>query len=273
MNQLKKIWITFFCTVVALNSFAQKDSAFKFIKFIPGDFSSFTVDNLDNIYLITSGNQLKKININGDSLGIYNDVRTYGQLVSVDVSNPLKILLYYKDFSSIVELDRLLSVLNTVNLRTQNIFSVKAVATSYDNNIWLFDEGDRELKKIDDNGNVLLTTVDFSLLFDSVPSPTQIIDRDGFVYLYDPNKGFYIFDYYGSLKNKIPFLHWNSVDIFDKNIYGFTDSILYQYKLGSLNLVQYALPAAFNNSLQIKPGNNKVYLLKKDGIEIFSVNN
>jgi hypothetical protein len=271
MNTLKKILIAFFFTVFVANVVAQQDSAFKFIKLIPGNFSSFTVDNLDNIYLLTVDNQLKKININGDSLGIYNDVRTYGQLVSVDVSNPLKILLYYKDFSSVVELDRLLSVLNTVNLRTQNIFSVKAVATSYDNNMWLFDEGDRELKKIDDNGNVLLTTVDFSLIFDSVPSPTQIIDRDGYVYLYDANKGFYIFDYYGSLKNKIPFLHWSSVDVIGKNIYGFADSSLYQYQLGSLNLVKYSLPAAFNNSLQIKAGNNKVYLLKQDGIEIFSV--
>jgi len=270
MNTLKKIIALCLFAFMAKFSFAQ-DSSLQFIKTLPGSFSYFTIDNLDNIYLLTTGNQLKKININGDSLGVYNDVRTYGQLVSVDVSNPLKILLYYRDFSSIVELDRLLGVLNTVNLRTQNIFSVRAVATSYDNNIWLFDEGDRELKKIDDNGNVLLATVDFGLLFDSVPSPARIIDRDGYVYLYDPNKGFYIFDYYGSLKNKIPFFHWSNVDVVDKNIYGFSDSTLYQYQLGSLNLVQHTLPAIFNNALQIKVGNNKVYLLKQDGLEIFSV--
>jgi hypothetical protein len=270
MKALKKIFLLLCLCALVANLFAQ-DSSFKFIKTIPGNFSYFTVDNLDNIYLLTTGNQLKKINIDGDSLGIFNDVRTYGQLVSMDVSNSLKVLLYYKDFATVVELDRLLGILNTVNLRTQNIFSVKAVATSYDNNMWLFDEGDRELKKIDDNGNVLLATVDFGLLFDSIPSPTQIIDRDGYVYLYDPNKGFYIFDYYGSLKNKIPFLHWGNVDVVGKNMYGFIDSTLYKYQLNSLNLVQYALPKAFNNTVQIKAGNNKVYLLKQDGLEIFSI--
>ena len=263
--------IVFVLNVTALACVAQKDSSIQFIKLIPGSFSYFNVDNLDNIYLVTKSNQLKKINIDGDSLGVYNDVRSYGQLVSIDVSNPLKILLYYKDFASIIELDRLLGLLNTINLRTQNIFSVRAVATSYDNNTWLYDEGDRELKKIDDNGNILSTTVDFGLLFDSVPSPSRIIDRDGYVYLYDANKGFYVFDYYGSLKNKIPFFHWSNVDVVGKNIYGFTDSLLYQYQLGSLNLQQYVLPDVFNNALQIKAGNNKVYLLKEAGLEIFSI--
>ncbi len=257
------------CTLMA-NAFAQ-DSTFKFKTVIPGDYSYFTIDNLDNIYLLSSNNQLKKVNINGDSNGVFNEVRKYGSLFSIDASNPLKILLNYKDFSTIAELDRLLNVLNVIDLRKQGIFNVNTIATSYDNNIWLFDEGESKLKKIDDNGNVLAETVDFRSLFDTVPSPTQIIDRDGFVYLYDPNKGFYIFDYYGSLKNKIPFLHWTNVDVVGTSIYGFKDSILYEYKLGSLNLVQYKLPPVFKHSTQIKVGNNKVYLLKENGIEIFSI--
>ena len=79
-------------------------------------------------------------------------------------------------------------MVTSINLRKQNIFKVEAVTTSYDNNIWLFDEQDNKLKKIDDNGNVLSESVDFRLLFDSVPEPKQIIDRDGFVYLNDPQK-------------------------------------------------------------------------------------
>jgi hypothetical protein len=271
MKTVKKIVLLFFTSCIAIGVFAQKDSSFQFIKTIPGDFAYFNVDNLDNIYLLTTGNQLKKINLNGDSIGIYNDVKSYGQLYSIDVSNPLKILVYYKDFSSVVELDRQLAVLNTTDLRTQNIISVKAIAISYDNNIWLFDEGDRKLKKIDDNGNNLLETVDFSSLFDSIPSPVKITDKDGFVYLYDPNKGFYIFDYYGSLKNRLPFLHWHSVEVIGKTMYGFDSTTLYAYAANSLDLREYTLPAAFKDALQIKISNNKVFVLKKDGLYVFSV--
>ena len=198
-------------------------------------------------------------------------MRKYGKLFSIDATNPLKILLYYKNFSTIVVLDRFLNVRNTINLRKQNIFKVKTIATSYDNNIWLFDEGDAKLKKVNDNGDVLLETVDFRNLFDTIPSPTQIVDRDQFVYLYDTAKGFYTFDYYGALKNRLPFVSWANTEVIANTLYGFNNNFLYQYKQGSLNLQELKLPLFFNQALQIKVGNNKVYLLDKAGLKQFLV--
>lgn len=271
MTAYKKITLLFCCTVCMANyTVAQKDSSFIYSKIIPGDFSYFSIDNLDNIYLLSTTNQLKKITANGDSV-VFNDVRKYGKLFSIDATNPLKVLLYYKNFSIIVVLDRFLNIRNTINLRKQNIFKVKTIAASYDNNIWLFDEGDAKLKKIDDNGDVLLETVDFRNLFDSIPSPELIVDRDRFVYLYDTAKGFYSFDYYGSFKNRLPFINWSNTEVIANTLYGFSDSTLYQYKQGSLNLQELKLPFSFNKALQIKVGNNKVYVLNKSGLQQFLV--
>lgn len=257
--------------LIAVTGLAQSNSPFVSAKTIPGEFAYFTVDNLENLYLVNNTDQLKKINTNGDSAGVFNNVRKYGKLFSIDVTNPLKLLLYYKNFATIVVLDRFLTVRNSINLGKKNIFKVKAIATSYDNNIWLFDEGDSKLKKIDDNGNVLLETVDFRNLFDTLPSPVKIIDQDGFLYLYDPARGFYTFDYYGALKNHIPFKDWSNVEVIGKNFYGFQDSLLYKYEAGSLKLQQYPLPPFFDKSTQIKASNNKVYLLQPDGIHQFSI--
>lgn len=253
------------------NAPSKSNADFKFEKFIPGNYIYLNVDVLDNIYLITSGNQLKKLNSKGDSLAVFNDVKKYGNPSYVDVSNPLKILLYYKNFSTVVILDRLLTMRNAINFRKQNIFSVKAVATSYDNNIWLFDEQDNKLKKVDDDGKVLQESTDLRLLVDSVPSPSQIIDSEDLVYLYDEKKGFYIFDYYGALKNNLPFLNWQNTAIARKKMYGFSGNKLFSYELSSLNLKQYELPSFFSNYQFIKAINGKVYLLKEDGIEIYSV--
>ena len=253
-------------------SLAQADSVFRFTNEIQGDFTYFNVDNLDNIYLVNSSNQLKKLTSNGDSVGIFNDVRKYGKLFSIDVTNPLKLLLYYQNFSTVVVLDRFLNIRNVINLRRQNIFNVKTIASSYDNNIWLFDEGDAKLKKIDDNGEVLTETVDCRLLFDTVPSPTQIIDQDGFVNLYDPEKGFFIFDIYGALKSKTAFLHWKNVEVINKNLYGFSDNILYQYLPGTLQTKEYTLPAYFSDAIQVKAANGKLYLLNKTGLQQYRVN-
>lgn len=262
----KKIILLFcYCIGVVTYAKAQNDSSYIFTKTYPGNFFYFTIDNLDNIYLLSNTNQLKKISPNGDSV-VFNDVRKYGKLFSIDATNPLKVLLYYKNFSIILVMDRFLNIRNTINLRQQNIFKVKAIAASYDNNIWLFDEGDAMLKKIDDNGTVLMSTVDFRNIFDSTPSPEQILDRDKFVYLYDTAKGFYTFDYYGSFKNRIPFLNWSSTDVIGNTLYGFSKNLLHQYKPGSLNLKEYALPVSFNNALQIKAGNNKLFVLQKEGL-------
>ena len=271
--RLRKIifFAVYTCLLATLQSHAQNDSSFIVAKNIPGDFTYFTVDNLENIYLVNNNNQLKKLNVNGDSAGVFNDVRKYGKLYSIDATNPLKLLLYYQNFSTIVVLDRFLNIRNVINLRKQNIFNVKAISASYDNNIWIFDEGDGKVKKIDENGEVLSETVDLRVIFDTIPSPTSITDQDGFVYLYDPNKGFYIFDNYGSLKNRLTFLHWDNAEVTGKNLYGFSDTSLYQYETGSLNLRTFRLPFSFSNAVQVKAVNGKVYVLHKEGLQQYIV--
>jgi len=259
MKKLKTIlFILCLCASVATKS--QSDSSFQFIRSIKGEFSWFNVDNLNNVYVFTSANQLKKIDEKGDSISVFNDVKKYGNPFSVDVTNPFKILLYYKNFSTVVILDRLLTVRNTINFRNQNIFSVQAIATSYDNNIWLFDEQDYKLKKIDETGKLLQETTDWRSLFDSVPSPTRLIDRDNFVYLYDAEKGFYVFDYYSGFKKQLPFLNWTDVEVSGKNIYGFSNKILYSYELNSFIIKEYKLPPFFGNYQCIKAMNGKVYV-------------
>ncbi len=265
------ILITLLYLLAGSPAAAQEDSVFKFIKTIRGDFSYFNVDNLDNLYLVNNGNQLKKIKANGDSVAVFNDVKRFGNPSYVDVTNPLKILLYYKNYATIVTLDRFLAFRNTINLRTQQIFLVNSIALSYDNNTWIFDEEDYKLKKIDEQGKLLQETVGWRLLFDTVPSPTRIIDRDNFVYVYDPEKGFYIFDYYGTFKNRLAFLHWTSVEVSGRTMYGFNDGKLFSYELNSLQLKEYRLPAFFGNYQAIKAMNRKIYVLKEGGIDVYEI--
>ncbi len=249
----------------------KSDSNFKYLRTIPGSFIYMNVDVLDNIYLISSGNQLKKLNSNGDSIAVFNDVKKYGNPSYIDVNNPLKLLVYYKNYSTVVILDRLLTQRNIINLRKQNIFSVKAIATSYDNNIWIFDEQDLKLKKISEEGKLILESTDMRQLVDPVPFPQQIIDCDNLVYLYDDKKGFFIFDYYGGLKNTLPFLNWTDIAISGNRMMGFSENKLLSYQLKSLNLKTYLLPSFISDNLAIKAVNGKIYLLKKDGVEIYSV--
>ena len=261
----------YFIANILLNEALAQDSLFRLDRTIEYPIESFTVNNLGELFIINSNNQLKKLDDKGDSVGVFNMVTKYGKLSYVEAQNPWKTILFYKNFSTIVLLDKYLNVLTSINLRKQNIFSVNVVTTSYDNNIWLYDEQSSKLKKIDDAGKILLETVEFRLLFDSVPSPIKIVDRDGFVYLYDPKKGMYVFDYYGAFKNKLTFLNWKDFTVNGKTIYGFDDKNFYSYTTNSLSLQQYSMPLSFTKYTSLKVGNNRLYLLKDNYLQIYSL--
>jgi len=223
-----KIISTFIITAaVALRSFGQTDTlgaaallgnAIERVE--TSDIASFTADNLGNIYILTTKGLLKKYGNKGDSLNVFNEVRRYGNVYAMDVTNPLKVILYYRDFSTVVMLDRFLNRINTVDLRKAGVFQAKALALSYDNNLWVFDEQSAKLKKIGDDGRLIMETTDLRQALTRLPSPQKIIDRDGFVYLCDEDNGIYIFDYYGTLKNELALTGIRDIQVINKTILG-----------------------------------------------------
>ena len=251
--------------------FAQGDSSLQLIKIIKGGFSDFSVDNLGNILLLDSNNQLKKLGPNGDSVAIYNDVRKYGKVFSIDAGNPLKILLYYRDFGTIVVLDRLLNVRTTIDLRKQNILQAKAICQSFDNGVWVYDEGEAKLKRIGDDGNIIDQTGDFRLQLEEAPSPAFIEDHDRLVYLYDSSKGLLVFDYFGTLKNKLAFIGWQDFQMAGKYILGRKGVLLERYQLSSLSLEEKLLPGTLKNTDKMRIAGNRLFCLRYGRLYVYAL--
>jgi len=267
---IKNLAIASFLFLLATVAVAQSDTAFKRIKTISGDIVAFTVDNLDNIYLLSSSNQVKKLDANGDSVAVFNDVKKFGQVTLMDVSNPLKVLLYYRDFATIVILDRFLAIRNTIDLRKHNIFQVRAIGQSYDNKIWVYDEVENKLKKIDEDGTLLQETPDFRQLFDPAPLPQRVFDEDQYVYLYDSSLAVYAFDYYGSLKNKVPINHWQNFKVAGKFIYGSNANMLYRYNIKTFRTEEWALPEEISHVKAFNFTSTRLYALRTGRIDIFN---
>jgi hypothetical protein len=262
---------TILSLLLAARLHAQTDTSFQYVRTIPGDIVAFTVDNLDNVYLLSSTNQIKKVNANGDSVAIFNNVKKYGQATLIDVSNPLKILLYYRDFATIAILDRFFNVRNTIDLRRDNILQVRAIAQSYDNKIWVYDEVENKLKKIDEEGKLLLETPDFRQLFDKAPSPQRILDQDQYVYLYDSAQAVFVFDYYGAFKNKILINGWQNFKVAGKYIFGSMNGILYRYDIKTFRVDEWKMPDELYKSAAFNFSSTRLYALKKDRVEIYTI--
>jgi hypothetical protein len=266
LKTLFYILFCFFCTTKA----AAQDSLFQLRKTLKVTGAQLAVDNLGNLYVLNNNEQLKKYSSTGDSIAVYNEVKRFGKLHTIDVSNPLKLLLYYKDFSTVVILDRVLGLRASLDLRRHNIQQASAIGLSYDSNVWVFDALNNKLKKLDEQGNLLMETEDFRSLFNTRFQPTTIIDQNNSVYLYDPAAGVYQFDHFGTFQKKHPITKWQNIAIVGKHIVGITGNALAAYNTSTLLEQQYQFPSSFGSFSQYIIGNTALFGLAQDSVHVYS---
>lgn len=126
-----------------------------------------TVDQLLQIYTLDEWQYLRKYDQRGRLLFDYQN-KNLGDLHHCDANNPFNILLFYKDFNTMIVLDRTLNPLVEVKLNVLGFFAIQLIAAAPDNKIWLYDPTDFKLKKIDTKGNLLAESQDLSLQFPDV---------------------------------------------------------------------------------------------------------
>ena len=264
---------TFFCHQgIAQN--LQNDSfisqqKFIFEQTITGSYSNFNVDAIGNIYLITPTDQLKKKKPDGTLTAVYNDVKRYGKINTIDVRNPMKVLVYYKNYSAIVVLDKLLTFRNQIELKPLQFFEVNAIANTYDNNIWIYDEQNFRIKKIDDKGVLLLEYPDLRNEFNITPAAEKIIDENNQLYLIDQEQGVFIFDYYGAYNRLIPLKDLRHIDVEKNCLIGFSDTIMEVTQLKNVDSKKYILPNLSEKIKSLKFVNNKLYILTQTSLNIY----
>jgi len=159
-----------------------------------------------------------------------------------------------------------------IDIRKANIFQAQVVAQGYDNTIWVFDEQESRLKKLDENGKLLFESADLRLVFNETLTPSTMFDAAGFVYLYDALKGLYIFDYYGALKNRIALIGWTSVQALGKKIIGLKNGKMMVYTPGDIDTKEMQLPASIYTAPQIRFTTNAIYVLEGNGISQYEWN-
>ncbi|HUX84958.1 MAG TPA: hypothetical protein VMV20_06965 [Chitinophagaceae bacterium] len=255
-------------TVLAFPSRAQSVNPVP-EKSIPVQAVGFTTDNLGNIYFITKDSGLIKYDIRTDTTITYSDYR-YGALGSVDAANPLQPLLFYPDFGTILVMDRFLSVQNTIDLRVLNIFKADAAAASNDNRIWVFDEQQAKLKKIDLNGNSVLETVDLRTVLGLVPQPNLILDQGGMVYCCDSSRGIFVFDYYGTYRNELHFTGISSLQWFNSQLIFYHDGKLTRYDLRTLEQKELPIPDP-DHVLMARLERDRLYVLRKGRMDLYPI--
>ncbi|MEN8125674.1 MAG: hypothetical protein ABFR32_11150 [Bacteroidota bacterium] len=149
------------------------------------------VDELENIYYIQN-NVLHKKNIREDL--VYSNVKL-GEITSVNINNPFKIILLYKDYNSVIVLDNKLNELTqTINFPNTNI---SLVSYASENNLWIYSKDNNILQLFDyQNQTTNLTTQPLNFYHEGFMANNLFSSNDN-VWLFN-QKGILQFNQYTS---------------------------------------------------------------------------
>ncbi|MGI9159321.1 MAG: hypothetical protein ACR2K1_06180 [Saprospiraceae bacterium] len=153
-------------------------------------------DPLGNLYVISPEMAVEKYAPDGRLLTRYTQNRL-GRPALLDVTNPLKVLVWYADFRTVVWLDRSLTSLGELNLIDAGYPEVRTVGAAQDGSLWLYDEAGFRLRKISADGRPLFESQDMNLLFDQTLQISGIRENETGVLVAEARYGALQFDPYG----------------------------------------------------------------------------
>lgn len=209
----------------------------------------FTTDNIGNSYLIR-GDEIRKYNPQGEPLKIFS-AKTLGKITSVDASNPLRVLVFYRDFSSVLFLDDLMSQNgDVINLLDLSLEQSDLVCTSFNNGMWFYNRQNANLMRLDANLQTVVNTGNLNRLLGANLKPNFLLEHNGYVFLNNPEEGILVFDIYGTYYKTISLKHLNHFQVRENLLIYFADGALHSYDMKLLTEGNIALQNASDGRVE-----------------------
>ncbi|MFW6302486.1 MAG: hypothetical protein ACOC01_03080 [Bacteroidales bacterium] len=182
-------------------------------------------DHLDNVYIIEA-NRLEKYNADFELQAAY-DYQTSGVITTVDVSNPLRILVYSANANEILFLDKQMSIIgNPVLLDEMGYYDVSAVCSATRGGFWLHDAQSQQIVNIDQHGNAGLTA-SISERFSGLPN--QLYEKNNKLFLGFEEQGIMVYNVMGAHETSFPLKYQKNFKIINQNILYLQNNTLFSF--------------------------------------------
>lgn len=263
--------LLFFFLLLALSSLAQEE--WKLLTTVQvRKAEHISSDSYNNIYIADADGIVNQYDSLGKKITFFSPGKK-SKITSMDGSRNVNIFLFYKNFQEFKLLNRFLTEISTTKINNNQVGFASLGTMSPDNALWIIDEGDLSLKKINLKFNQII--INSSLLPILPRSGNEFIfthfkEYNNNLYLSDRENGIFVFDNLGNYKTLIQV---SGIDYFD-----FRDNYLYFLdgtKLTLLNLTngQIRIPEKeFPKKTKIIFTSQKCYILNQDQLTIFEHN-
>lgn len=226
-------------------------------------------DRLNSFYYV-KGENLYRISRDGRPTGNHTS-KIYGNIFFVDPSNPMKTLVYYRDFNTILFLDNMMTqVGDPVNLNELGFDRVTVVSRSYNNGIWLYDSGSNELIRLDAQLNISHRTGRINHVTGFIPEPSGMIERGNKVYLNDQQRGILVFDIYGTYLKTIPAKALADFDVYEDKLFYVKSDSLHSFDMKYHTDSAIALPE--KNVIAVRTFGDRALIRSGKALKLYSCN-
>ncbi|OAQ40361.1 hypothetical protein A5893_05260 [Pedobacter psychrophilus] len=267
-NNLLFQTIIVFMMMLSLKVTAQE---YQFIAKIDTAAKMVNLDNLGNLFVVTPKNELLKFNPQGKFLWNYTN-KTFGDISQIDVTDPLRVILYYEGYQQIVVLNNNLSEISKFTFNQNPNQQITLVASANNNGFWVYDQINRELRKLTNNfiddlnsGNIYQRNgFDMQANF--------MLTDDQYIYINDKKEGIRIFDRFGNFFKTAIIFPKNNFEVNDNDIYFMKDSTFMKYNINTYHLSKIDLPIQetfIDASLRF----SRLVILKENDITLWAVKN
>ena len=248
----------------------QIESYFKFEKKIELKAEKFEIDNLENIYSLNNNTLIKKDILNSKDIFYTNNF--LGNPTILDISNPLRVILFYKNSNSIVFLNNQLEEISSpITLDNIHIYNPSLVCASKYGGFWIYDTSLDRIQYINKALEIEIETQNIEPLINEFTPPNYLKEIYNKIFLNIPEKGILLFNQNGIFIEKIPVLTNSIIQIENNKIYYLVTDQLGIYNLISNNNYINPLPPFKNSDIKIQ--NNKLYIFSGDTLSIYKINN
>jgi len=217
------------------------------------------VDPYGNIYTVRKA-QLSKFSPQGRLLSTYSD-NTLGVISSIDVFNPMKVMVFYQDVGMLVFLNEQLAPINNpISLFDANYFSISLASYSAANQIHLYDDVNKYLITLDFfMREISRTPINFPGF-----NPIKMIElEEKSLALHDPESGVYLFDTFTTFNKLIPIITSQPIEVTSELIYYTRNNEVAIYNYKTMQAKTQQLPVS--DVIQTLLHRNNMILLLRDG--------
>ncbi|KPL13457.1 MAG: hypothetical protein AMS23_07935 [Bacteroides sp. SM1_62] len=244
-------------------------SDFQFVKSVNVAGERHFSDPMGNVYIIKDNHLIKFVQD-------YTRAAEYtnlflGNIHSIDVSDPLRILLYYRDHNQVVWVDNFLSEIRSpIWLDDLGVDQAQLVCSSNQGGFWIFNSLNNQLQYFDVNLQLVHESMTLNSLTGPDIQPTFMLEKSRKVYLNVPGFGILVFDLFGNYSKTIPLEIPGEFQATDQNLYYFKEGELYSFDLQTNIPVKLPLPEE-DGFIKVEMQPDFLYLFRHQGYSVYRI--